>query len=118
MTGAELVVDNALLMGAHGAVPGLANVDPAAYVRLYDAARRGDWAKAGEEQRRLCRLFEIVRAGLPRASVGASGVGGFKTAMRQLGIIATNTMARPQRSLEGAEITRVGEVLKSVGLLA
>src|SRR5690606_26170293 len=31
MTGAEIVVDSALHMGAHGVVPGLANVDPAGY---------------------------------------------------------------------------------------
>ena len=75
MTGAELTADCALLMGAHGIVPGLANVDPHAYVRLYEAAGRGDWAAARAEQEHLCRLFEIVRVGLPRTSVGAAGVG-------------------------------------------
>src|SRR6185437_11691345 len=42
-TGSELVVDAALLFGAGGSVPGLGNVDPAGYVRVYDAARAGDW---------------------------------------------------------------------------
>ncbi|MGH6645165.1 MAG: dihydrodipicolinate synthase family protein, partial [Bradyrhizobium sp.] len=36
MTGSEIVCDSALLAGAHGIVPGLANVDPAGSVRLYD----------------------------------------------------------------------------------
>ena len=31
-------------MGAHGVVPGLANVDPQGYVRLWDARSGGDWA--------------------------------------------------------------------------
>ena len=31
-----------LLLGADGAVPGLANVDPAGYRRLWDAAQAGD----------------------------------------------------------------------------
>ena len=44
MTGSEIVVDSVLAMGAHGVVPGLGNVDPAGYVRLWDAAQRGDWA--------------------------------------------------------------------------
>ena len=117
MTGAELTVDGILLAGAHGVVPGLANVDPHGYVRLWDAAKRGDWAAAGREQARLARLFEIVRAGLPRTSVGAAGVGGFKTAMRLLGVIETNLMARPQRSLNDAEAEKVAAILRSVDLL-
>ena len=117
MTGGELDVDAALLMGAHGVVPGLGNVDPAGYVRLYQAARQGNWAVARAEQVRLCRLFEIVWCGVPRTSAGASGVGGFKTAMRAVGIIATNTMARPQRSLNAEEAGRVEEILRGVGLL-
>jgi 4-hydroxy-tetrahydrodipicolinate synthase len=110
-------VDGVLLAGAHGVVPGLANVDPAGYVRLWDAAQRGDWATASREQARLARLFEIVRAGLPRTSTGAAGVGGFKTAMRLLGVIDTNLMARPQRSLNEAETEAVTAVLRSVDLL-
>ncbi len=70
MTGSEIVVDNALMMGAHGVVPGLANVDPKGYVRLWDAAQRGDWAAAREEQERLCRLFEIVWVAAGRVSGG------------------------------------------------
>jgi 4-hydroxy-tetrahydrodipicolinate synthase len=37
--------------------------------------------------------------------------------MRSLGIIATNTMARPQRALNDAETAKVDAILKSVGLL-
>ncbi|MDQ0471696.1 dihydrodipicolinate synthase family protein [Labrys wisconsinensis] len=117
MTGSEIVVDSALAAGAHGVVPGLGNVDPHGYVRLWDAARRGDWAAARAEQERLCRLFEIVFVGLPRTSSGAAGVGGFKTAMRRLGIIATNVMARPQRTLDEAEAARIDPILRAAGLL-
>lgn len=116
MTGGELDVDGALLMGAHGVVPGLGNVDPAGYVRLYNAARQNNWPLARAEQTRLCRLFEIVWCGTPRTSAGASGVGGFKTAMRALGIITTNTMARPQRSLNAEEAAKVEAIIKEVGL--
>lgn len=117
MTGAELTVDCALLMGAHGLVPGLGNVDPAGYVRLWNAGLRGDWAAARREQERLCRLFEIIRAGASRVSPGATGVGGFKTAMRSLGIIQTNTMAAPRAALDEAETARVNTILRDVGLL-
>ncbi len=117
MTGSEIVVDSMLAIGAHGVVPGLGNVDPAGYVRLWNAAQRGDWNAARTEQQRLCRLFEIVWQGTPRTSAGASGVGGFKTALRRLGIIETNLMARPQRALNDAEAARVEAILRETGLL-
>ena len=118
MTGAELTVDCAMLMGAHGLVPGLGNVDPAGYVRLWNAGQRGDWAAARVEQERLCRLFEIVRVGASRVSSGATGVGGFKTAMRALGVIDTNVMPSPRAALNAEESSRVDAILRGVGLLA
>ncbi len=117
MTGSETVVDSALHMGAHGVVPGLGNVDPAGYVRLWQAAQRGDWTTARQEQERLCRLFDIVRVAGGRLSNGAAGVGGFKTAMRSLGLIETNLMARPRGALDSAETLQVEDILRSVGLL-
>ncbi|ATU94857.1 dihydrodipicolinate synthase family protein [Phyllobacterium zundukense] len=117
MTGSEIVVDNALQMGAHGVVPGLANVDPHGYVRLWDAAQRGDWVAARKEQERLCKLFEIVWVAQGRVSGGASGVGGFKTAMRSLGIIDTNVMPRPRQALNDTETTKIDAILRSTGLL-
>ncbi|WP_089176867.1 dihydrodipicolinate synthase family protein [Bosea sp. AS-1] len=116
MTGSEIVVDNALQMGAHGVVPGLANVDPHGYVRLWKHARAGDWDAARKEQERLCQLFEMVWVSLPRTSAGSAGVGAFKTAMRELGIIATNTMARPQRSLNAEESAKVAQMVRAAGL--
>lgn len=118
MTGSEIVVDNALLMGAHGVVPGIANVDPHGYVRLWDAAQRGDWAAARKEQERLCRLFEIVWVGAGRVSGGASGIGAFKAAMKSLGIIDTALMPRPRAALNEAETARINEILRATGLLS
>jgi 4-hydroxy-tetrahydrodipicolinate synthase len=117
MTGSEIVVDNALLMGAHGVVPGIANVDPHGYVRLWDAAQRGDWVAAKKEQERLCHLFEIVWVAQGRVSGGASGIGAFKTAMCSLGIIDTALMPRPRASLNEAETARIDEILRATGLL-
>jgi 4-hydroxy-tetrahydrodipicolinate synthase len=36
--------------------------------------------------------------------------------MQQLGIIETNLMARPQRRIEGAEVARIGELVRAAGL--
>lgn len=117
MTGSEIVVDSMLNLGAHGVVPGLANVDPHGYVRLWNMCRAGDMEGARKEQERLCRLFEIVRISLPRTSAGSAGVGAFKTAMRSRGVISTNVMARPQRALNDDEARGVDEILRSTGLL-
>ena len=117
-TGSELLVDSALMIGASGVVPGLGNVDPAAYRRLYDAAKAGDWAKAREEQERLYRLFSIVFAGDPaRMGGGASAYGGFKTALVLLGVIATNVVGRPQPRFNDAEVERVRAIMVEADLL-
>ena len=117
LTGQELTVDNALLMGCQGAVPGIGNIDPAACVRLYDAARRGDWAAARVEQERLCRLKEIARCAMPRASWGGSTFSGYKEALVAMGVLAYNTPARPQRALNEEEATKLRAILRAEGLL-
>ena len=117
-TGSELLVDSALMIGASGVVPGLGNVDPAGYRRLYDAAKAGDWAKAREEQERLYRLFSIVFAGdTARMGFGASAYGGFKTALVLQGVIATNVVGRPQPRFVDAEVERVRAIMVEAGLL-
>lgn len=117
-TGHEVVADGALLGGAAGIVPGLGNVDPAGYVRLYEAARAGDWAAVAAEQDRLARLFQITAAPTPgRVSPGAAGLGAFKTALQLMGVIASNRMTEPMLALDEAETSRVREVISAEGLL-
>ena len=60
LTGSETLADLAMARGAGGIVPGLGNVDPHGYVRLYEAARAGDTGAARAEQRRLTELFAII----------------------------------------------------------
>jgi 4-hydroxy-tetrahydrodipicolinate synthase len=117
LTGSEIVVDAALLGGADGCVPGLGNVDPAGYVRLFEAARRGDWDSARREQDRLVRLFQIALQGPPHTSPGASGVGGFKTAMQMMGLIERREMARPNRPLDDGAVERVRGIVGECGLM-
>ncbi|MCF2585739.1 dihydrodipicolinate synthase family protein [Brevibacterium sp. UCMA 11752] len=117
-TGHEVVADGALLGGAAGIVPGLGNVDPAGYVRLFDAARAGDWATVVDEQDRLARLFQITAAPTPgRVSPGAAGLGAFKTALQLMGVIGSNRMAEPMLALDAEETNRVREVISAEGLL-
>ncbi|MFJ2725940.1 dihydrodipicolinate synthase family protein [Streptomyces collinus] len=118
LTGSELLVDSALALGADGAVPGLANVDPHGYVRLYRMCRSGDWEGARAEQERLCALFGIVGVGDPaRMGTSSSALGAFKAALHLRGVIACAATAEPQVPLSGDEVARVGKFLAGAGLV-
>ena len=116
LTGHEVVVDGAYLSGADGSVPGLANVEPYGYVRMWKAAQAGDWAKVKEEQDRLARIMRITAVTKGVQGFGA-GVGAFKTALQLLGIFETNQMPRPVHSLKGENVEAVRQVLVDCGLL-
>ncbi|MCZ0989328.1 dihydrodipicolinate synthase family protein [Streptomyces diastatochromogenes] len=118
LTGSELIVDSALALGADGVVPGLGNVDPQGYVRLYRAARAGDWEGARSEQERLCTLFGMVGVGDPaRMGGSSSAIGAFKAALHMRGIIDCPVTAEPQVPLSGDEVAKVGKFLAGSGLL-
>ncbi|NIH87715.1 dihydrodipicolinate synthase family protein [Amycolatopsis granulosa] len=117
-TGSELVVDLALQMGADGAVPGLANVDPRGYVSIWDSVRAGELAAARREQERLLRLFDITCAAPPeRMGRGSAGLGAFKAAMKMRGFIDNPVMAPPQLPLNDEELLRIKGTLTEAGLL-
>jgi 4-hydroxy-tetrahydrodipicolinate synthase len=118
LTGSELLVDSALALGADGAVPGLANVDPHGYVRVDRLCRVGDWERARVEQERLCALFGMVRVGDPaRMGGGSSALGAFKAALHLRGVIDCPATAEPQVPLSADELEQVGKFLAAAGLL-
>lgn len=118
LTGSELTVDNALWMGADGVVPGLGNVDPRGYVKLFDHAVAGEWEQARTEQERLVRLFELIGVGDPaRMGMSSSALGAFKAALQLRGVIEYGVMAPPQIPLDTDEIARVGKYLVAADLL-
>lgn len=116
LTGHEVVIDGAYFGGADGSVPGLGNVDPAGYVRMWDAYQAGDWAAVRAEQDRLADLMRIVT--LPRSITGfGAGVGAFKTALKQLGVFSSNQMPEPVAKLLPEEEEGIAQILQNVGLL-
>ncbi|MFJ8652805.1 dihydrodipicolinate synthase family protein [Streptomyces rochei] len=118
LTGSELTVDCALLAGVDGVVPGLGNVDARGYVRLYTAARSGDWAAAKAEQDRLAALFALTEAGDPALmGPGSAALGGFKAAAQLLGLIDCAATAAPQVPLDATAVARVRDLLTEAGLL-
>ena len=116
LTGHEVVVDGAYLGGADGSVPGLANVEPEGYVRMWKAAQAGDWAAVKAEQDRLNEISHIwdVTTGVQGY---AGGVGAFKTALHLMGVFDSPTMPRPVKALEGENVEAIRRVLVDHGLL-
>ncbi|TNC26964.1 dihydrodipicolinate synthase family protein [Amycolatopsis alkalitolerans] len=115
-TGSETMADVAMFLGSHGLVPGLGNVDPHGFVRLFEAARRGDWTAAAAEQRRLRELFRMITVGGTRIGPYASAVGAFKYALVARGIIAGRTTSLPMAALDDAEQATVRAYLERAGL--
>lgn len=114
-TGHEVVVDAMAMIGADGAVPGLANVDAGAYVRLWAAATSGKMDVAIAEQNYLNRLFEIVFCSTGRSG-DAAGVGAFKAAMAEVGLISSAAMTAPIKPLDAATLDKIRAIVKDVDL--
>lgn len=117
LTGAELTVDSALNMGSDGVVPGLGNVDPKGYVKLFKLVKSGQTEAARDEQERLHRLFQLVNSGTPgRMGPNSSAIGAFKAGLMLQGVIASHTTAEPQVPLNDEEIATVAGFLTEAGL--
>ena len=117
LSGHEVMCDAMGMAGADGLVPGLGNVDPAGYLRLWKAVQAADWATALAEQNRLNKLMEI--AFVPQGRSGdAGGIGGFKTALELLGVIDSATMPAPLALLSDADRDAIRAILVEVDLLS
>jgi 4-hydroxy-tetrahydrodipicolinate synthase len=117
LTGSETLTDVALQLGAHGAVPGLANVDPDSYVRIGKEALAGRWNAAAAEQERLRRLFSIIDvADRSRIGFTASALGAFKAAQYLRGVIDAPRCADPLLPLTADEIDAIRAILVSEGV--
>ena len=116
LTGHEIVVDGALLSGADGSVPGLANVAPEGYVRMWKAAQEGNWAEVKREQDRLNEISHIFDVTSGVQGYGA-GVGAFKCALNLMGIFDSDQMPRPVKPLDGQNREAIKQVLIANGLL-
>lgn len=116
-TGSETVTDLALQLGAHGQVPGLANVDPDGYVRIAQAAAACDWVAAAAEQQRLLRVFRIIDvADRSRIGFTAGALGAFKAAQYLRGVIDTPRCADPLLPLISDEMDTIRGILVEHGL--
>lgn len=117
-TGDQNMLDVALRMGAHGGVPGLANVLPREYAQLYDRCMAGDWAEAASLQERMCAFFwEMTTICDGSYSSTSAWLGGDKAALKLRGVTRTNRVSPPLHSFEAHEEERLTELMRRYAFL-
>jgi 4-hydroxy-tetrahydrodipicolinate synthase len=111
--GTRILIDAALVVGAHGAIPATSNVAPAAAAEAWEAAVRGDWSLAARAQEVVMSfesLAEIARAGSPDAASYSS----MKHTLREWGVIDSARLSRPLRSFTEEEVVQLRERLQAL----
>ncbi len=108
--GYEYHLINTLLLGGDGAVPGMANLAPAATVAVYDAVRRGDVEAAAEIMRGRLDFPSLYEFGAPLFVV-------IKEAMAMAGLIDAPTVRLPAQPLGEEARARLRALLGSLGML-
>jgi 4-hydroxy-tetrahydrodipicolinate synthase len=111
--GTRILIDAALVIGAHGAIPATSNVAPAAAAEAWEAAVRGDFtlsARAQEVVMRYEDLAGVARGGSPDAASYSS----MKNILRDWGIINSARLTRPLRDLSDDEVTELRRRLQTL----
>ena len=103
-------------VGVHGAIPGIANLVPAASARGWEAGEAGD-----AEAARRCNTELITANKIQRLAKGGSAnaaiYAGMKSALKMMGILDHDTLTRPMRSMTEDEKEQIPPILKELGLL-
>jgi 4-hydroxy-tetrahydrodipicolinate synthase len=108
LVGAPPIAGAAMLYGADGAVPGIANVDPRAMLDVYASAIAANTAALRNLQHRIFRLMSLITHGAPIAC--------FKTALELMGICRHYTTA-PLQPLGEEKRQAVAATLRELELL-
>ncbi len=115
-TGAELLVDQVLLAGAEGAVPGLANVAAKPFVELYNFWRAGESKQAVELQNTMANLFDVFIPPTGERNTGYA-VGAMKVALKIRRIISSATTSLPFAQVTTEQEERTRSIMLECGVL-
>jgi 4-hydroxy-tetrahydrodipicolinate synthase len=111
--GTRILIDAALVIGAHGAIPATSNVAPAAAAEAWEAALRGDFTLAARAQEVVMRfedLAGVARGGSPDAASYSS----MKHILREWGIIDSARLTRPLHELDEDELIELRRRLQTL----
>jgi 4-hydroxy-tetrahydrodipicolinate synthase len=109
--GTEAFLADAVSRGVHGCVGGGANLAPALFVALYDAAVAGDAARVAVLQERVMMLDRIYRLAPGTASI----LRGLKCALDYLGVCGEH-LGAPLRPPTPAERRTIAAYVDELGL--
>jgi 4-hydroxy-tetrahydrodipicolinate synthase len=116
--GTRYLIDAALLVGANGAIPSIANAFPELCVDAFNAADAGSFEESAAICRRLAAL-ENVAAVATAGSRNAALLGTIKAVLAGSSVIDSPDLTGPLRNLSPAEIEAVRErvaVLEGTGV--
>jgi len=103
-------------VGAHGVIPGLANMAPSIVSKAWEAGEAGDTEMAREYEAEVVaanRIMRLANAGGP----DAARFSGLKSALKVMGVLDHDTVSRPLRPLTDEEKQPIPAMLKEMGLL-
>ena len=102
-------------VGAHGAIPGIANLAPAFASRAWEAGEAGDRETARRWTEKLAAAGKIERLA-QGGSAFAARASGMKSALKLMGVIDDDRVTRPQRPLTTEEKQQIPGILAELDL--
>jgi 4-hydroxy-tetrahydrodipicolinate synthase len=108
--GEDYLDGSALNCGANGMVTGLGNVFIEPYIRMYQAAKKGNYRKVNEMQRKINKLYEIIQV------TGGKTIPAIKVGTALLGR-SSKWMKTISMSLNNNEVRKIEKILIDFNLL-
>ena len=96
-------------------IPAIANLAPKAYARGWEAGEAGDAKTAKECNAQLLianKISQLAKGGGPNAAAFS----GMKSALKLMGVLDSDTVTRPMRSLTEEEKAGIPGILEALGL--
>ncbi|MBA7527230.1 4-hydroxy-tetrahydrodipicolinate synthase [subsurface metagenome] len=109
--GEDYLDGSALNCGANGIVTGLGNVFIEPYIRMYQAAKKGNYQKVNKMQKKITELYEMIQIS------GGKVIPAIKAGVALLGR-STKWMKLSSLSLDDEEIRKIEKILIDLSLLS
>lgn len=111
--GTRYLIDAAVLAGAAGAIPSIANAFPDLCVAAYESAASGDFARSAPLNDEIARIEAIVGM-VGAGSRNAAVLGFIKAILADRGIIADPFLTSPLRTLDDEERAEMLRALEAI----
>ena len=113
--GSVFRVTTASAVGAHGVIPGIANLAPGVVAKAWEAGEEGDAEAARAYQAKVMAATKVTRLA-KGGCANAASFSGMKSALRQMGVIDSDVVTRPLRPLSEDEKKEIPAILREVGI--